>query len=60
MITSSILVKKSKNGYYISWFVCEPELEAAWNEVSEIKYNQPNEADIWFPKHWNVILPAGV
>ena len=37
--------KKSKeNGYYISWFVCEPELEVAWNEVSEIKYNQPDKS----------------
>jgi len=31
--------KSKENGYYISWFVCEPELEVAWNEVSDLKYN---------------------
>jgi len=32
--------KFKENGYYISWYLCEPELEIAWNKKSELKYNQ--------------------
>jgi hypothetical protein len=32
--------KFKENGYYVSWYLCEPELEIAWNKRSELKYNQ--------------------
>lgn len=32
--------KFKENGYYVSWYLCETELESAWNKRSELKYNQ--------------------
>jgi hypothetical protein len=29
-----------ENGYYVNWYICEKELEQAWNRKSKIKYRE--------------------
>ena len=31
-----------ENGHYVGWYVCEKELEKAWNDRSELKYTDKN------------------
>ncbi len=32
--------KFKENGYYVSWYLCESELESSWDKRSKLKYNQ--------------------
>jgi hypothetical protein len=36
-------VKFKENGYYINWYICEKELEQAWNRKSKINYREKDK-----------------
>jgi len=35
--------QSKENGYYINWYVCENEMEQAWNLKSKIKYREKDQ-----------------